>query len=154
MGRGRQKSPIRQFTRRMSGKDFSEVVELIVKEDPRYSKGAYFFVRKALDYTLKGLKGGGMGEKRKHVSGGQLLEGIRKYALDQFGPMAMTVFEHWSLSECSDFGEVVFNLVEYGVFGKTKSDRREDFKNGYKFKDAFIKPFLPSKNSKGGRNDS
>ena len=68
----------------MSGKDFSEVVELIVKEDPRYNKGAYFFVRKALDYTLNGLKESGVGENRKHVSGGQLLEGIRKYALDHF----------------------------------------------------------------------
>ena len=140
----------------MSGKDFSEVVELIVKEDPRYSKGAYFFVRKALDYTLNGLKGSGVAENRKHVSGGQLLEGIRKYALDQFGPMTMTVFEHWSLRECSDFGEVVFNLVDYGVFGKTKSDKREDFKDGYAFREAFVEPFLPdkSKSTRGGKNDS
>ena len=132
----------------MSGKDFSEVVDLIVKEDTRYSKEAYFFVRKALDYTLNGLKGDQIEESRKHVSGGQLLDGIRKYGLEQFGPMTMTVFEHWSLHECSDFGEIVFNLVDYGVFGKTKSDKREDFKAGYEFREAFLKPYLPEE-SKG-----
>ena len=30
-----------------------------------------------------------------HVSGQQLLEGVRQYALLQFGPMVPTVFEHW-----------------------------------------------------------
>src|SRR6202040_2003319 len=45
-------------------------------------------------------------------TGRQLLEGIRDYALAQFGPMAMTVLEEWGIRGCSDFGEIVFNMVE------------------------------------------
>ena len=131
----------------MNGKDFAEVVDLIVKEDSRYNKGAYFFVRKALDFTLKGIANGENKEtlrKSNHVSGGELLDGIRKFALDQFGPMTLTVFEHWGVTESSNFGDVVFNLVEYGVFGKTERDSKADFKARYNFNEAFVAPFLPS----------
>lgn len=127
----------------MSGKDFSEVVELIVREDTRYPKPAYYFVRKALDHTLKGLKKKPAKEKGNHVSGPQLLEGIRDYALQQFGPMTFTLFENWKLTQTSDFGEIVFNLVEYGIFGKTEHDDIEDFKGVYDFREAFLKPFMP-----------
>ena len=78
----------------MNGRNFTEVVDTIVQEDPRYCKEAYNFVRRALDFTLKGL-GERAEEKGKHVSGGELLIGIRDYALDQYGPMTMTLFDHW-----------------------------------------------------------
>ena len=131
----------------MSGKNFTEVVELIAKEDSRFEKGAYFFVRKALDHTLKHVKGEKPGTDRpaNHVSGAELLEGIRQFALEQFGPMTITVFQHWGIVRCSDFGDVVFNLVDYGVFGKTEHDNREDFNDGYDFLDVFEKPFLPER---------
>ena len=126
----------------MSGKDFSEVVDLVIKDDGRFSKGAYFFVRKALDFTVKELSE----DKTRtshHVSGQELLEGIRKYALDQYGPLTLTVFKDWNVKRCRDFGDIVFNLVEFGVLGKTETDRREDFDGGYDFKSAFLKPFVP-----------
>ena len=126
----------------MNGKDFSQVVDLVLKDDSRYGKGAYFFVRKALDYTVKNLKGD---EERtsNHVSGQELLEGIRKYALDQYGPLALTVLTNWNVRKCSDFGDIVFNLVDFGVLGKTEQDQREDFLNGYDFKEVFLQPFRP-----------
>ncbi len=126
----------------MNGKDFSQVVDLVLKDDSRYGKGAYYFVRKALDYTVKNLKGD---EERtsKHVSGQELLEGIRKYALDQYGPLALTVLANWNVRKCSDFGDIVFNLVDFGVLGKTEQDQREDFLNGYDFKEVFLQPFRP-----------
>jgi len=79
-----------------------------------------------------------------HVSGQELLEGIRQHALDEFGPMTMTVFEEWGLAQCDDFGAIVFNMVEHSLLGKTEEDSMEDFKGGYEFFDAFRKPFLPS----------
>ena len=78
-----------------------------------------------------------------HVSGQELLEGIRKYALDQYGPLTLTVFKDWNIKRCQDFGDIVFNLVDYGVLGKTDTDRLEDFHGGYDFKEAFLKPFVP-----------
>ena len=126
----------------MSGKDFSEVVDLVIKDDSRFGKGAYFFVRKALDFTVKEL-----GEDKErtshHVSGQELLEGIRKYALDQYGPLTLTVFKDWNIKRCQDFGDIVFNLVDFGVLGKTETDQREDFQRGYNFKDSFLQPFVP-----------
>lgn len=132
-----------------SGKDFAEVVELIRREDPRFEKGAYFFVRQALDHTLKSVEEAEAPDREgSHVSGQELLEGIRKYALEQYGPMTLTLLDSWNVRECSDFGEIVFNLVEYGVLGKTDNDRREDFSEGYNFHDAFEAPFLPKRNWK------
>ncbi len=126
----------------MRGKDFSEVVDLVIKDDSRFGKGAYYFVRKALDFTVKEL---GEDETRSshHVSGQELLEGIRKYALDQYGPLTLTVFKDWNIKRCRDFGDIVFNLVDYGVLGKTETDQREDFEGGYDFKSAFLEPYVP-----------
>lgn len=126
----------------MIGKDFSEVVELIRAEDSRFEKAAYYFVRHGLDHTLKNMKSNpGLGPN--HVCGQELLLGIRDFALEQYGPMAFTLLQFWGIKQCHDFGEIVFNLVEFGVLGKTENDRREDFTGGYDFYDAFVVPFLP-----------
>lgn len=132
-----------------------QAVEQILAKDPRYARDAYIFLREALDHTQKSFskparEGRGGNESKhenltpiRHVTGGQLLEGIRVYALEQFGPMVPTVFEEWGLRNCADFGEIVFNMVEIGLLAKTENDTRDDFKGGYTFDDAFRKPFLP-----------
>lgn len=127
-----------------SKKEFPQVIRDIREEDPRFEEGAYHFVRQALDHTISNLKK--QGEKpnrRNHVSGQQLLDGIRLFALDQYGPMAKTLLDTWNINQCEDFGEIVFNLVEHGILGKTDDDSREDFSGGYTFEEAFIDPFLP-----------
>ena len=127
--------------------NFEEAVELIRARDPRYTRGAYMFVREALDFTQKLI----VRENRsaiRHVTGQELLEGIRQFALQQFGPMAMTVFEEWGVHNCRDFGEIVFNMVEIGLLAKTEKDSREDFAGGYDFNDAFQKPFRPQNKRK------
>lgn len=129
----------------MSAKDFPEVVDQIRKEDPRFEKGAYFFVRHALDHTLRSVKGEKKARPQHHVSGQELLDGIRDFALDQYGPMAKTLLDNWNIRQCSDFGDIVFNLVEWGVLGKTESDKPEDFATGYDFEEAFVRPFQPAR---------
>lgn len=125
--------------------NFAEAVETIIARDPRYDADAYQFVREGLDVTLKMLrKTHHTGPVHRHVSGPELLDGLRKHALDQFGPMAKTVLEHWGVKRCEDFGEIVFSLVEHGVLGKTAEDRREDFRGGYSFDEAFVRPFRPT----------
>lgn len=123
---------------------FDEVLERILAKDPRYPRDAYLFVREALDYTQKAV-GKSPRDEMRHVSGQELLHGIRDYALKQFGPMVPTVFEEWGIRACGDFGEIVFNLVENHLLAKTDKDSREDFRNGYDFAEAFQKPFRPSK---------
>lgn len=129
----------------MSDLDFNEIVTLICKEDSRYDRKAYCFIREGLDYAVKELKKKETERAKQslHVSGAELLMGIRAYALDQYGPLAITVLGSWGVSRCGDFGEIVFNLIEYNVFSKTENDRREDFSEIYTFEDAFVKPFRP-----------
>lgn len=127
---------------------FEATLALILAKDPRYQSEAYLFVKDALDYTQKLVAKPSRNEIR-HVSGQELLEGIRAFALTQFGPMATTVFEEWGIRRCEDFGEIVFNMVEIGLLGKTEKDSRADFKDGYDFDTAFRKPFRPE--TKPGR---
>jgi uncharacterized repeat protein (TIGR04138 family) len=122
---------------------FEEALELLLAKDPRFHRDAYLFVREALDHTQKAVGKDNRGRIR-HVTGQELLEGIRDYALVQFGPMAMTVLEEWGIHACRDFGEIVFNMVEIGLLAKTEKDSRADFQDGYEFYDAFRRPFLPS----------
>jgi uncharacterized repeat protein (TIGR04138 family) len=130
----------------MQDLEFSEIVGLICKEDTRFDRQAYTFVRQALDQTVKELKRKSPERttKSQHVSGAELLQGIRAYALDQFGPLTKTVLNTWGVQRCTDFGDIVFNLIEYNVFSKTENDRREDFSDLYDFEEAFVKPFAPS----------
>jgi uncharacterized repeat protein (TIGR04138 family) len=125
--------------------NFDEGIDLIVQKDPRYTRDAYLLVRDALDFTKKGLirRDGAVAAENEHVTGQELLAGMREYVLAQFGPMAITVLEEWGITRCEDFGEIVFNIVEAGLFSKTETDSREDFQNGYDFNEAFRKPFLP-----------
>ena len=135
-------------SRSMKKQNFSEMVNLIVKEDDRYAKESYSFLKEALDFTMdkeRKRKGKIVSKNQRHVTGQELLEGVREYALDQFGPMALTVLTSWGLSRCEDIGEMVFNLIEYGVFSKNEDDTREDFASIYSFEDAFERPFKPEK---------
>ena len=119
-----------------------ELMREIVEEDPRYRIDAYIFLRESLDVTIKIMDKPLEGPAR-HVSGRELLEGIRTHAIREFGPLARTVLEHWGITRTDDFGEMVFNLVEKGILGKTEEDKKSDFNDGFDFRDAFVVPFLP-----------
>jgi uncharacterized repeat protein (TIGR04138 family) len=137
----------------MQDLEFTEIVGLICKEDARFDRKAYNFVRQALDHTVKEVKRKQPERtgKSQHVTGAELLAGIRDYALDQYGPLAKTVLTKWGVRRCSDFGDIVFNLIEYNVFSKTENDRREDFAEIYNFDEAFVKPFLPASSRRSRR---
>ena len=127
--------------------NFDEKVEMILAKDARYAREAYAFVRESLDYTQKNIGKENRGQVR-HITGQELLDGIRQFALQQFGPMAVTVFEEWGVKNCRDFGDIVFNMVEISLLAKTDKDSRDDFQNGYDFTDAFRKPFWPQEKLK------
>lgn len=129
----------------MSPKNFNEVIQLIQKDDTRYETGAYLFMRQALDFTLTRIREQEEETQHRHVTGQELCEGIRDHAIEQYGPMAMTLLEHWGITGTEDFGQIVFNLVEFGVFGKTETDSVEDFNAVYDFRKVFVEPFQPSK---------
>jgi uncharacterized repeat protein (TIGR04138 family) len=122
---------------------FEEALEVIRAKDPRYAREAYLFLKEALDYTQKSIGKQNRGRIR-HVTGQELLAGIREFALAQYGPMALMLLAEWGVRSCTDFGEIVFNMIEVGWLAKTDKDSRTDFEGGYDFSEAFQKPFLPS----------
>ena len=131
--------------------NFDELVEKVLAQDARYSRDAYQFTREALGFTQKLATRENKRLPRNHVTGQELLEGIRQYALQQYGPMAVTLFEEWGVTHCRDFGEIVFNMVENGLLQKTAQDTRADFQQGYDFTDAFRKPFWPGSKVKADK---
>ena len=119
----------------------------LLKEDRRYKIDAYAFVFEALNFahTQLGMgteraaeaeeepEEGGARETERHLSGRQLCEAIRQYALEQYGYMAKCVLNSWGVTSTGDFGEIVFNLIGIGQMRKTSEDRREDFNDVFDF---------------------
>jgi uncharacterized repeat protein (TIGR04138 family) len=112
-----------------------KTLQQIVKKDPRYPVEAYAFVLEALFYTREKSK------IRGHVTGQQLLEGIRDLAQERYGMMAKMVFAHWGITKTVDFGNIVFNMVKEKMLGKTPEDSIGDFKDIYDFDEVFIKNY-------------
>jgi uncharacterized repeat protein (TIGR04138 family) len=118
----------------------------LLRRDKRYRLGAYVFVYDALQYAQQqlglGRTGGddpnaGDSEEERHITGQQLCEAIRQFAVEQYGGLAKSVLAHWGVRSTGDFGEIVFNLISIGQMRKTESDRREDFDNIFDFDEGF-----------------
>ena len=119
-------------------------LEALVHQDTRYAYEAYEFVFDALAHTLAmmGRNQGDEGADQEfHVSGQQLLGGIRDLAQHEFGLMARTVFRLWGIDRTGDFGEIVFNLVEAGLMNKTARDDRKDFFDVYDLDEALARDY-------------
>ena len=115
----------------------------LLRQDKRYKFEAYDFVFHALRYGHEELGLGAAknetseGEEaaaaERHLTGQELCEAIRRYALEQYGHMAKCVLNSWGVRTTADFGEIVFNLIAVGEMRKTESDRKEDFHNVFDF---------------------
>jgi uncharacterized repeat protein (TIGR04138 family) len=101
--------------------DRLQAIDAILERDTRYRVEAYLFLLEALSFTVERT------EREGHVTAAELMQGIRDFALDQYGGLAKTVFNHWGLTAGSQFGDVVFNLIDAGLLGKRPEDKREDF---------------------------
>lgn len=110
----------------------------------RYDARAYEFVFQALRCAQQGLgrtENSVSEPEDAHVSGPELLEGIRALGIAQFGLMTATVFRHWGVRSTEDFGRMVFELIETGKMKKTDRDQLSDFVNVYDFDDAFDRDY-------------
>jgi len=110
----------------------------------RYHPNAYRFMFAALRRTQQSLgrsQAHGPDDERAHISGQELLEGIREYALEQFGLMARTVLHCWGIHSTEDFGRMVFELIERGEMRKTENDQLGDFFDLYDFAEAFERQY-------------
>jgi uncharacterized repeat protein (TIGR04138 family) len=117
----------------------------ILARDHRYRLEAYEFVLHGLEYAQRKVLGDqsadepdeDAAEESHHVSGQQLCEAIRDYALGLYGMTAKCVLQHWGIRTTRDIGEIVFNMIEAERMRKTDRDRIEDFDDVYEFDEAF-----------------
>ena len=131
----------------MAHLNFDQAIIKIRATDSRFAPGAYHFIRQSLDHSIARLNRHGLEKKPAHVSGKELLEGFRDLALKEFGPMAKTVLGEWGIFRCSHVGEIVFQLVQYGILGKSETDKPDDFQEIWTFSEAFESPFQPKPQS-------
>jgi len=119
---------VRDYLQRHRVDVFAEVAD----RDARYTKEAFWFVRDGVHQAVQSRAGGS-----RHVTAHELLETLRILALERYGTNAREQLRSWGVTRCEDFGEIVFALIDNGVFGKRPEDRKEDFENGYDFETAF-----------------
>ena len=110
-------------------------IRKVVIDDPRFHPNSYYFIFESLEYTLSRLN------TRRHVTGRELLEGTREFALESFGFLARTVFYEWGITSTENIGEIVFNLVSADLLMRSDADSMSDFRNGFDFEDAFDREF-------------
>ena len=140
--------------------DPNHPIARLLREDKRYALDAYVFVFEALKYAQEEL---GLGTERpsdeteesdeyrsgeqrrqppRHLTGQELCEAIRRFALEQYGFMAKCVLNQWGVYQTGDFGEIVFNLIAIEEMRKTPEDRREDFDDVFDFDEGLTKQFV------------
>jgi len=111
----------------------------------KFAPDAYHFVFDALQYTQQQLNRprdtGAEEEAEAHITGQELLGGIRELALKQFGLMSRTVFQNWGVRRTDDFGTIVFELVDRKKMRKTDQDSHSDFVDVYDFEDALDRDY-------------
>jgi uncharacterized repeat protein (TIGR04138 family) len=148
----------------MTMTDPTHPIARLLRKDRRYKFDAYVFVFEALNYAHEVLKLGSnqpteegsqpepeTGGKRaeRHLSGQELCEAIRRYALEQYGYLAKNVLNSWGVHNTRDFGNIVFNLIEIKQMKKTSQDRIEDFDDVFDFEEGLVRGFRITHPQKG-----
>ncbi len=129
---------------------------------------AFLFVQRGLDFTVRRIHGEPPEQEEpvadaddglldvedldaatpsRHVSGYDLCQGLRDYAIQEYGLLARTVLKHMKIRRCEDFGRVVFLMVDAGLMHKTDEDSIEDFRDVFDFANAFGNALLLTGNT-------
>ena len=120
-----------------------DVLLQLAQSDGRYSVEAYRFLFESLEEAAQ-LAGKAQAEGlERHMTGQEVLEGMRAHALRAFGPLAAEVWRSWGVHSCLDWGQLVFSLVDAGLLSRREEDSLEDFRAGFDFEDAFVDEYAP-----------
>jgi len=128
----------------MNDQSFEDAISRICEKSADYDAEAFYFLREGLSRTAAKLGREPGSKPGRHVTGRELCEGLRDYALDEFGPLALLVLTQWGIYSTADFGRMVYALIGEGVFGKNGEDKESDFDDVYDFEEVFAKPYEPA----------
>ncbi|MFN0242997.1 MAG: Minf_1886 family protein [Planctomycetota bacterium] len=121
----------------------NDPIRKLALKDGRYAPEAFQFLFESLDPALRLVGREQAAGAERHVSGNELLAGMRQHALDLFGPLAAGVWRSWGIRDTLDWGRIVFLLVDAGMLNRQETDSIEDFRDGFDFEDAFVKAYRP-----------
>ena len=116
----------------------------LARKDGRFSPEAYRFLFESLETAIHLAGKADETGPDRHVTGRQVLEGLRQNALAMFGPLGAHVWRTWGVRETIDWGHIVFLLVEEGLLNRQESDTIEDFRGGFDFDEAFVAGYTPT----------
>lgn len=133
--------------------EFYSLQQLVTK-DSRYPVDAYLFIRETLAFAADSMELGStcdaseiieenldQNRRERHLTGQELCEAIRLYAVKQYGYMAKIVLNRWGIQQTGDFGEIVYNMIQAGIMKKSSRDERSHFDDVYCFDEAFENDF-------------
>jgi len=120
----------------ISKEDYKQRLTEIIRLDGRYEREAYNFVLMSINFSITVIV------RRNTITAKELLDGMRIYSLEKFGPMSRMVMEHWGVFSCKDFGEIVLNLINKGIVEGAIEHVVEEFEEvGFDFTEAFEEPY-------------
>jgi uncharacterized repeat protein (TIGR04138 family) len=119
----------------------SEPLRKLALKDGRYSPEAFAFLYESLEHAVRLAGREGAEGPERHVSGQELLAGMRHHAAEVFGPLAGDVWRRWGIQSTLDWGRIVFLLVDAGMLNRQEEDSLEDFRDGFEFEQAFVKGY-------------
>lgn len=113
------------------------------RKDGRYAPEAFQFLIESLSHAVRLAGKEGAEAADRHVTGQELLVGMRHYAQECFGPLAAPVWRSWGIRETLDWGRVVFLMVEDKRLSRQESDSIEHFRDGFDFDEVFVRTYRP-----------
>ncbi len=109
------------FNRMTKQLDISERIFRLYTEFGDFRPAAYGFVADAVEYTIAGLAAA------RHITARELLDGMRSYAKNEFGPLSDFVLQDWGIRNAHDIGTLVYRMIAEGILGANPNDRQSDF---------------------------
>ena len=111
-------------------------LDKIALKDGRFSPEVVKFVYEGLSYSVEKLV-----NQPGHVSGQTLCQGLKMFAIENWGRLAKLVLNDGGVKTTRDFGEIVYMMIENKWMSAQPSDTIEDFDNVYDFQTVFIDEF-------------
>ena len=108
----------------------------IAKEDGRYKVQAMRFVYEGLGYTVKNFV-----DEVGHVTGQTLCNGLKEFAMEKWGRLAMLVLNSWGVRTTRDLGEIVYLMIANKWMSAQPTDTIADFDDVYDFRTVFKEEF-------------
>jgi len=122
-------------------RDLRHDIRKLSREDGRFRAEAFVFLFESLEPAVK-LAGRDEAQGTdRHITGQELVEGLRSEATRMFGPLAAQVWRSWGVNSALDWGHIVFLLVNEGLLNRREEDTIDDFREGFDFDQSFVEEY-------------